>query len=225
MIVLCLDDDVVTLKLLGATITKLGHEPVLTSDPQEALRRLARTPRVEAIVSDWMMPDMDGITFCKTVRSREEAGYVYFIMLTAKQSPEDFAKAMSCGVDDFLSKPLRINDLGHRLAVAGRIQGFIHEMRRLEEFLAVCMYCKCISDGDRGWVQWEEYISRRLGTRFSHGICPSCFTQVFEPEVEKMVADEQIARTAPYVAADSVQHPLIEAPDADALRSSLEKEQ
>jgi CheY-like chemotaxis protein len=157
-------------------------------------------------------------------------GYVYFIMLTAKQSPEDFTKAMSCGVDDFLSKPLRINDLGHRLAVAGRIQGFIQEMRRLEEFLAVCMYCKCISDGDRGWVQWEEYISRRLGTRFSHGICPSCFTQVFEPEMDKMVADENAHREVkPHVVVveGDEAHPLMDALDEDpahGLRSSLEKE-
>ena len=59
------------------------------------------------IVSDWMMPGMDGLALCEKVRERSQTLYTYFILLTANHtSAQNYELASAAGVDDFLTKPL-----------------------------------------------------------------------------------------------------------------------
>jgi CheY-like chemotaxis protein len=59
------------------------------------------------IISDWMMPDMDGLQLCAKVRERPKTDYTYFILLTANKTVRDNLRtAMDAGIDDFLAKPL-----------------------------------------------------------------------------------------------------------------------
>lgn len=175
---------------------RLGHDVLEARDGAEALRLLAREP-VRLIVSDWMMPEMDGLSLCRAVRNRVNTDYAYFILLTSKEADVDNQReAIEAGVDDFLTKPLDLQDIWMRLRVAERILRYATEVRQLEAFLPICGYCKKIRDDQNYWQQIESYINERTGTDFSHSVCPDCYQRVVLPELEKLRADGPHASVA-----------------------------
>ncbi len=184
--VLAVEDDPVALAVLSRTLRKLGHEVIAAGDGDEALLLLEREP-VRMVVSDWMMPGMDGLELCARVRGRVGSDYVYFVLLTSREPTTDNQReAIEAGVDDFLSKPLREQEIWMRLRVAERILRFATQVRQLEEFLPICGYCKKIRDDQNYWQQIESYINTRTGTDFSHSICPDCYSRVVAPQLEAL---------------------------------------
>ena len=128
MKVLIIDDDPVARTVLEAELRALGHESLAASGAAEAWPILA-AGGVRVVVSDWMMPEVDGLEFCRRVRA---AGgeYVYYILLTqVTDSPENEQLAGEAGVDDFLSKPVSRHDLRLRLRVAERILEFTRKVK------------------------------------------------------------------------------------------------
>ena len=185
------EDDVVSQKLLRVNLERLGHEVVTANDGAAAWTEFEREP-VRIVVSDWMMPEMDGLTLCEKVRAREGTEYTYFILLTAKTGRENYQEAMQKGVDDFLNKPLDREELVNRLRVAERILGFAKQIRQLKELLPICSYCKKIRDDQNYWQQIESYIHNHTGSDFSHSICPECYDTVVRPQIDAL----KKARTA-----------------------------
>ena len=174
MKILIAEDDPVSRKILQATLMSEGHEVICTSDGAEAWERFDRDP-VRVIVSDWMMPGIDGLEFCERVRARPKTEYPYFILLTANHtSRENLRLAMAAGIDDFLSKPLDREAIFMRLRVAARILDFTTQIRVLKELIPICMYCKKVRDDSDYWQQVDTYIHTCTGSNFSHGICPEC---------------------------------------------------
>ena len=189
MQILAVEDDPVARRVLRQPLTKLGHEMVEAEDGEAALDAMARE-NFRVIVSDWLMPNMDGLEFCRRVRERPAEDYVYFILLTGRlASAENEREAADAGVDDFLSKPLDMNELWMRLRVAERILKFATQVRMLEAFLPICSYCKKVREDSNYWTQIESYINTRTGTNFSHSVCPDCYERVVVPELEKLKAD------------------------------------
>ncbi|MDX2185347.1 MAG: response regulator [Opitutaceae bacterium] len=186
MRVLIVEDDPVARKILGRALVRLGHEVIECDDGAKALR-LLETEKVRVIVSDWMMPEIDGLELCRRVRARPKADYVYYILLTA-QTPdiENQREAVEAGVDDFLSKPLQVQELWMRLRVAERILRYATQVQQLEAFLPICSYCKKVRDDQNYWQQIETYVNERTGSEFSHSICPDCYTRVVVPELEEI---------------------------------------
>lgn len=186
MKILAVEDDPVALAVLTRALSGLGHEIVTARDGNTALNRLADDP-VRVVVSDWLMPEMDGLEFCRRVRGRPGSDYVYFILLTGQlPSVENQRLAIDAGVDDFLLKPLQTQEIWMRLRVAERIVRFATQVRQLEAFLPICGYCKKIRDDKNYWQQIESYINARTGTDFSHSICPDCYTSVVLPQLAKL---------------------------------------
>ena len=195
MKILAVEDDPVARAVLNRALLKLGHEVIEARDGAEALRVLEKEP-VRLIVSDWMMPELDGLGLCRAVRGRMNADYVYFILLTGQQADVDNQReAIEAGVDDFLTKPLDLQEIWMRLRVAERILRYATEVRQLEAFLPICGYCKKVRDDQNYWQQIESYINERTGTDFSHSVCPDCYQRVVMPELEKLRASA--AETAP----------------------------
>jgi len=62
------------------------------------------------------------------------------------------------------------------------LQAALTEVKELQEILPICMYCKSIRDDQNYWQSVEAYISHHMNTTFSHGICPSCYEKVVEPQ-------------------------------------------
>ena len=188
MKILAVEDDPVARAVLRQALHRLGHEVVEAQDGNEALRLLEAEP-VRVIVSDWLMPELDGLGLCRAVRGRTGADYVYFILLTGQSLDIDNQReAAEAGVDDFLTKPLDVQEIWMRLRVAERILRFATQVRQLEAFLPICGYCKKIRDDKNYWTQLESYINERTGTDFSHSVCPDCYERVVRPELEKLRA-------------------------------------
>ncbi len=177
MKILIAEDDPVSVKILQFTLEHYGHEVVAASDGAQAWEIFDREP-FRVVVSDWMMPQVEGLELCQRIRSRPKTEYTYFILLTAiNTGRENLRKAMDAGIDDFLSKPLDREAVMMRLRVAERILEFTTQIRMLKELIPICMYCKRVRDDHDFWSQVESYIHTHTGSNFSHGICPDCFTK------------------------------------------------
>ena len=73
------------------------------------------------IVSDWEMPNMNGLELCEAVRSEDFDGYVYFILLTTHGRPQDIIDGLSAGADDYVTKPFESAELKMRIRSGERI--------------------------------------------------------------------------------------------------------
>ena len=175
MKILIAEDDPVSVKILQFTLEHYGHEVIAAANGTEAWEKFDADP-VRVIVSDWMMPGLDGLQLCQKVRERPKTDYTYFILLTAINTGRDnLRQAKSAGIDDFLTKPLDREAILMRLRVAERILEFTKQIRVLKELIPICMYCKRVRDDSNYWDQVENYIHEHTGSNFSHGICPECF--------------------------------------------------
>jgi phosphoserine phosphatase RsbU/P len=175
MKILIAEDDPVSAKILQFTLENAGHKVTVAANGQLAWEQFDKDP-VRVIVSDWMMPELDGLELCTKVRARPKTEYTYFIMLTAIHTGrENLRKAMEAGVDDFLTKPLDREGIIMRLRVAERIVDFTKQIKLLKDLIPICMYCKKIRNDENYWQGVESYIAQQTGSNFSHGICPDCF--------------------------------------------------
>lgn len=182
MKILVADDDPVSRARIEAILQVLGHETVVCEDGQQAWESFDREP-VRLIISDWMMPGLDGLELCKKVRDRAKTEYTYFIVVTGEHTTtEDYDNAIRADVDDFLVKPLDRGVIWRRLRVAERILSYATEIKQLKTLIPICMYCKKIRDDSDYWAQMENYIHEHTGSDFSHGICPECYDRVMEKE-------------------------------------------
>ena len=178
--ILMAEDDPVSAKVLQIALTKFGYEPILARDGAEAWEKFDREP-VRLIVSDWMMPGLDGLALCEKVRARAQTPYTYFILLTANHtSADNYELASAAGVDDFLTKPLDREAIHMRLRVAERILKYTAQIRQLQEMIPICVYCRKVRDEHDYWDMVESYIQKETGSRFSHGACPQCYDQEME---------------------------------------------
>lgn len=195
MKILTVEDDIVARSVLGRALRRLGHEILETNDGETAWALLQKEP-VRVVVSDWMMPRMDGLDLCRKVRGKVGGEYTYFILLTSSDATEDNRRnAADAGVDDFLTKPLNLTELWTRLRVAERILRYTTQVRQLEELMPICSYCKKIRDDHNYWQQIEGYINERTGSEFSHSVCPDCYTRVVAPELEQLKQQALGAKT------------------------------
>ncbi len=186
MNVLIAEDDFISQRLLQTNLEQMGYAVTVANDGEEAWRIQEAQPH-RIVVSDWLMPNMDGLELCQRVRSQPNTDYTYFIMLTANVGQEDnYYKAMDAGVDDFLSKPLDRTQLQIRLHVAERILKSTSRIQSLENVLTICAYTKRINFPDEGWQTIEEFMERHLGIRLSHGIDPDHYQKVIKPELDKL---------------------------------------
>jgi len=195
--ILTVEDDSVARTVLRQALRRLGHEAMEASDGGTAWDLLQKTDSVRVVVSDWIMPNSDGLDLCRKIRGRPGSEYIYFILLTSNDATaNNRSTAADAGVDDFLTKPLDFSELWTRLRVAERILKYTTQVRQLEEMLPICSYCKKIRDDQNYWQQLEGYISERTGSDFSHSICPDCYQRVVMPEIQQM---KVTAKTTPSV--------------------------
>lgn len=126
--ILCVDDDVVMLELVCSFITSLGYEALEAVTFEQAIEKFnAECPQI--IICDWKLDDQDGLEICREIRKISTRGYVYFILLTSYGGDRNASVAMEAGIDDFLTKPVKRNELTQRINVASRI---IHAISRKE---------------------------------------------------------------------------------------------
>jgi phosphoserine phosphatase RsbU/P len=161
---------------------------MVAADGEEAWRMFQTTP-TRIVVSDWLMPKLDGLGLLEKIRNHPKSEYTYFIMLTANVAmKESYYKAMEVGVDDFLAKPLDRVELIIRLRVAERILRATSRIESLENVLTICAYTKKINFPEEGWQTVEEFMRNHLGITLSHGIEPGYYENVIKPQLDQLKA-------------------------------------
>lgn len=113
--VLIVDDDIVNLKVLNNLLYMEKYRVITAENGQEALEEVARNPRIDLVILDWMMPGMSGIELCQLLRERFILSELPILMLTARSSPEDIQAGFQAGINDFLSKPVNAVELRARV--------------------------------------------------------------------------------------------------------------
>ncbi len=121
MKILIAEDDGVSRTILRRAVEKIGHECLAAADGEEAWGLYKENPDLDAIISDWMMPGVDGVELCRRVRGHGRDTYTYFIFLTALVDREHLLQGLEAGADDYLSKPLDRDELEMRLTSALRV--------------------------------------------------------------------------------------------------------
>ncbi|MFK0572715.1 PP2C family protein-serine/threonine phosphatase [Endozoicomonas sp.] len=107
--------------ILTVVLKKQGHRVFEASDGYEAIRVLESHPTIRIVISDWMMPNMNGIELCEAIRKSHIGYYVYFILLTGKSDREAVVEGINRGADDFINKPVDFAELNARLNAGIRI--------------------------------------------------------------------------------------------------------
>jgi phosphoserine phosphatase RsbU/P len=189
MKILLAEDHEPTLSMLTLALETMDHEVVGAANGLQAWAAY-QAGGLRVLITDWLMPEMDGLELVKRIRGAERSHYTYIIMLTSLEGRERYFEGIDAGADDFLNKPCDINELTARLRVAERIVNLQAELRQLEGLLPICSYCKKIADERREWIPLEKYISERSDADFSHGICPQCAETALETEMARWRASQ-----------------------------------
>jgi diguanylate cyclase (GGDEF)-like protein len=137
MRVLIADDEVVSRRLLEATLTKWGHEVVVAEDGDQAWEVLQSETTPYLAILDWMMPGMDGVSICRALRALCRDMYVYVLLLTARTDRTDLVEAMEAGADDYIAKPFDSSELRVRLRAGERILDLQSALRAAQEDLRI----------------------------------------------------------------------------------------
>lgn len=118
--VLVVEDDPSTSTLLETILRNAGHTVSVASNGAEALEIVGRE-LPQLVISDWIMPEMDGITLCRKLRQTAHTSNLHVVLLTVHEDPNRLVEAFEAGVDDYLIKPVTPKILFARLRAAQRV--------------------------------------------------------------------------------------------------------
>jgi diguanylate cyclase (GGDEF)-like protein len=135
MKVLVADDEVVSRRLIESSVERWGYEPVVANDGLEASKILHGPNAPKLAILDWMMPGLDGIQLCRTLRGQKSEAYTYVLLLTAKQTKSDIIEGLEAGADDYITKPFDPSELRVRLRTGKRILYLLDQLTTARETL------------------------------------------------------------------------------------------
>jgi two-component system, cell cycle response regulator len=127
--VLLVDDDELVRAQFAALLQIAGYDVHTAGSGDEALRVLDKTP-CQIVLTDWQMPDMDGLALCRNIRFRDNTGYIYVLMLTVRGSRRDILAGLAAGADDYVIKGAAPEEILARLQVGRRITHLEYSLRQ-----------------------------------------------------------------------------------------------
>lgn len=193
--VLVVEDDPFFQRVLTKRLQAEGYQVFSAGDGREGMKAIVSF-EPDLVISDWMMPEVDGLELCQSVKTGLREAAPYFILLTAKGEISNKLLALDTGADDYLVKPCDQGELMARVRAGLRIVLLTQELRatvgdlslanaelqsaraqveRLtHELLPICAFCRKVRDDEGQWHTLEEYVAERTQADFTHGICPTC---------------------------------------------------
>ncbi|MGH7741487.1 MAG: response regulator transcription factor [Candidatus Eiseniibacteriota bacterium] len=192
--VLVVEDDPFFQRVLQKRIAIDGYQVMTASDGREGMKAIV-TFEPDLVISDWMMPQVDGLELCQSVKTGLRESAPYFILLTAKGEINDRLLGLETGADDYLVKPCDQGELMARVRAGLRIVVLTQELRhsvndlkqakaeveagqaelsRLTDQLPICSSCKRVRVGGGEWQDLEHYLRTRLQADHERAVCPDC---------------------------------------------------
>jgi len=238
MHVLIVDDDDISLDLLENTLCNAGYEVTKARDGREALEHI-RTGKFRMLISDWEMPEIDGIELCRRIRERHYGGYVYVILVTSHHGSDNVVRGLEAGADDFISKPFFPAELCVRLRAGERLLSL--EGRNLMIFALAKLaesrdpetgahlermreYCKVVADSLSRKPEFEnvvdgDYVQSIYLTSPLHDIGKVGIPDSVLLKPGKLTEDEfEIMKTHTTIGAETLSAAMQHNPDAEFLR-------
>ncbi|MBD2355794.1 SpoIIE family protein phosphatase [Tolypothrix sp. FACHB-123] len=134
--ILVIDDDRVIQLVLKQTLQAQGYEVILANNGLQGVEQ-ADKHHPALIISDWQMEEMDGLEVCRKIKSDPSLSTTFFILLTSRKAVEDRVEGLDTGADDFLSKPIEVNELKARVRAGLRLYHMNQELKRLAQDLQI----------------------------------------------------------------------------------------
>lgn len=206
MAILIVDDSPDQHLLLRSILTKTGHDEIVTVDSARAaftalnLDGPPTSVKVDLILMDVLMPDIDGVGACRHIKQQEHLRDIPIIMVTAKNDLNSLKEAFSAGAMDYINKPVNGVELLARVSSAltlkhemdcrkkreaelsrsnEELQRALREVKVLRGLIPICASCKNIRNDGGFWQQLEEYIGEHSEAEFSHGLCQPCLKKLY----------------------------------------------
>lgn len=130
MKILVVDDNILERQIIEKPLTTVSDYEVITVDNVKAAKKMLQEDAIRFVITDWLMPDVDGLTFVRWIRSANLTGYVYVILLTSREDPGDIEDGLNAGADDYIKKPCHPKELLARVAVGKRILNLEERLKR-----------------------------------------------------------------------------------------------
>jgi len=134
--ILLAEDNPVSRKILENYLQKAGYEVVSVENGRKAME-LLKKKHFPILLTDWMMPEMDGLELCKAIRRDITNDYVFIIILTVKDSKDDLVSGLEAGADDYLTKPINNAELIARIKTGIRILELEQSLKKANEEIEI----------------------------------------------------------------------------------------
>ncbi len=192
--ILIVEDDVFFRRVLQKRLETEGYSVTVASDGREGMKAIV-TWEPDLVLSDWMMPEVDGLELCQSVKTGLKNAAPYFILLTAKGEVSDKLLGLQTGADDYIVKPCDHGELVARVRAGLRIVRLTQQLRtavgelqianaelsaarghlvRLQGMFAICSFCRRVRTDEGEWQDLEVYVCRQTGKDMTEEVCPDC---------------------------------------------------
>lgn len=184
--ILIVEDDPYFQRVLHKRLQSDGYQVQTAGDGREGMKAIvAWEPHL--VISDWMMPEVDGLELCQSVKTGLRQAAPYFILLTARGELSDRLLGLETGADDYVIKPCEQAELMARVRAGLRVIMLTRELQLrdaqngsagghppLPDLIAICSHCHKIRTEENVWLEVGEFLTSRLHAKFTNGTCPGC---------------------------------------------------
>lgn len=212
MKVLIAEDDKIFQEGLKTILADWGFEVIIASNGKEAFKILTQFDPPQLALVDWMMPEMEGIELCRKIRELKHLDSTYLILVTSLETKSDIVLGLKAGANDYVTKPFDSEELHARVSVGVRmvelqkklkdhiseLEDALARVKQLQGLLPICSYCRKIRDDKNYWFELDDYLNKSMDTRFTHGICPDCHKEHFEPMLEQLKIQKEKGNLTPW---------------------------
>jgi DNA-binding response OmpR family regulator len=181
--VLVVEDDPFFTRILQKRLSAEGYQVFTAGDGRAGMKAIVQH-EPDLVISDWMMPEVDGLELCQSVKTGLREAAPYFILLTAKGEISDKLLALETGADDYLVKPCDQVELVARVRAGIRVVALTQSLRRTVADLRAgnrpedppiryCESCRRLDEGT-GWMDLPFFLRERIGRTVVPDACPEC---------------------------------------------------